>query len=48
MGGATGAQLVAELGLPQGHGGVESALAQASSVVSRLLASFFLFHHCDE
>lgn len=44
MGGATGAQLVAELGLPPGHGGVESALAQASSVVSRLLASsFFLF-----
>ncbi|CAN0143115.1 unnamed protein product, partial [Ectocarpus sp. 8 AP-2014] len=28
MGGATEAQLVAELGLPQGHGGVESALAQ--------------------
>ncbi|CAM9496938.1 unnamed protein product [Ectocarpus sp. 4 AP-2014] len=44
MGGATGAQLVAELGLPQGHGGVESALAQASRM--QLEGAIYLAGDC--
>ncbi|CAN0272081.1 unnamed protein product, partial [Ectocarpus fasciculatus] len=44
MGGATAAQLVAELGLPRGHGGVESALAQASPM--QLEGAIYLAGDC--